>query len=45
MKKEKLIQIRINREVFEKFKKYAKRKDVSKSELIRGFIRRVTRKV
>ncbi len=45
MKKDKLVQVRISREQYEKFKKFAEIKDTSKSELIRGFIKRVIKKL
>jgi len=45
MKKDKLIQVRISQEQYEKFKKFAEMKDLSKSELIRGYINRVIKKL
>lgn len=45
MKKEKLIQIRVSKEQYENFKRFAKFNDMSKSEIIRGFITKMIRKL
>ena len=45
MKKEKLIQIRVSKEQYEKFRAFAERNDMTKSEIIRGFINKTIRKL
>jgi antitoxin component of RelBE/YafQ-DinJ toxin-antitoxin module len=44
MKKEKLIQIRVSKEQYQKFKRFAESNDMTRSEIIRGFINKVIRK-
>jgi len=45
MKKTKFLQIRISDEMHDKFKSYADKVDLSKSEIIRAFIKRVIQKL
>lgn len=45
MKKEKFIQIRVSKEQYQKFKRFAEMNEMSRSEIIREFINKVIRKL
>ena len=45
MKKDKLIHVRISEEQYQKLKKFAEKKDATKSQIIRGLIDRTISKL